>query len=87
MTSSDSQAMGRIGETITRTWQTAHKIKVQFGKLEGPSHPAADNFRALRDVAKYTICPAMPMGFPTRWEVSNPENSPIWSFGSPPFSG
>jgi urease subunit alpha len=62
MMSSDSQAMGRIGETITRTWQTAHKMKVQFGKLEGPSHPAADNFRALRYVAKYTICPAIAHG-------------------------
>ncbi len=62
MTSSDSQAMGRVGETITRTWQTAHKMKVQFGKLEGPSHPAADNFRALRYVAKYTICPAVTHG-------------------------
>jgi urease subunit alpha len=62
MTSSDSQAMGRVGETITRTWQTAHKMKVQFGKLEGPSHPAADNFRALRYVAKYTICPAITHG-------------------------
>jgi urease subunit alpha len=62
MTSSDSQAMGRIGETITRTWQTAHKMKVQFGKLEGSSHHAADNFRALRYVAKYTICPAIAHG-------------------------
>ena len=62
MMSSDSQAMGRIGETITRTWQTAHKMKVQFGKLEGPTHPAADNFRALRYVSKYTICPAITHG-------------------------
>ncbi len=62
MMSSDSQAMGRIGETITRTWQTAHKMKVQFGKLEGPTHPAADNFRALRYVSKYTICPALTHG-------------------------
>ncbi len=62
MMSSDSQAMGRIGETITRTWQTAHKMKVQFGKLEGPSHPASDNFRALRYVSKYTICPALTHG-------------------------
>jgi len=62
MMSSDSQAMGRIGETITRTWQTAHKMKVQFGKLEGSSHPAADNFRALRYVSKYTICPALTHG-------------------------
>jgi urease subunit alpha len=62
MMSSDSQAMGRIGETITRTWQTAHKMKVQFGQLEGDSHPAADNFRALRYVSKYTICPALTHG-------------------------
>ena len=62
MMSSDSQAMGRIGETITRTWQTAHKMKVQFGKLEDPGHPAADNFRALRYVSKYTICPAITHG-------------------------
>lgn len=62
MMSSDSQAMGRIGETITRTWQTAHKMKVQFGKLDGPSHPAADNFRALRYISKYTICPAVAHG-------------------------
>ena len=62
MMSSDSQAMGRIGEVITRTWQTAHKMKVQLGKLEGDSHPAADNFRALRYVSKYTICPAITHG-------------------------
>jgi urease subunit alpha len=62
MTSSDSQAMGRIGETITRTWQTAHKMKVQFGKLEDSGHPAADNFRALRYISKYTICPALTHG-------------------------
>ena len=70
MMSSDSQAMGRIGETITRTWQTAHKMKLQFGKLENsqPStlnpqlHAAADNFRALRYVSKYTICPAITHG-------------------------
>jgi urease subunit alpha len=62
MMSSDSQAMGRIGETITRTWQTAHKMKLQFGKLHGPSHPAADNFRALRYVSKYTLCPAIAHG-------------------------
>src|SRR6187431_2578262 len=56
MMSSDSQAMGRLGEVITRTWQTAHKMKIQFGKLDGPpEHNKADNFRALRYVAKYTI--------------------------------
>ncbi|WP_404422807.1 urease subunit alpha [Nibricoccus sp. IMCC34717] len=60
--SSDSQAMGRIGEVILRTWQTAHKMKVQFGALTDPAHPAADNFRALRYVAKYTINPAIAQG-------------------------
>ena len=62
MMSSDSQAMGRLGEVITRTWQTAHKMKVQFGKLDGPEHNAADNYRALRYVAKYTINPAITHG-------------------------
>jgi urease subunit alpha len=60
--SSDSQAMGRVGEVIIRTWQTAHKMKVQFGRLEGPAHPAADNFRALRYLAKYTVNPAIAHG-------------------------
>ncbi len=62
MMSSDSQAMGRIGEVICRTWQTAHKMKVQFGHLAGSSHPDADNFRALRYLAKYTINPAVAHG-------------------------
>lgn len=60
--SSDSQAMGRVGEVIIRTWQTADKMKKQFGKLESDSHPAADNFRVLRYVAKYTINPAIACG-------------------------
>jgi len=62
--SSDSQAMGRVGEVITRTWQTAHKMRVQFGPLESPvpGHAVADNFRALRYVAKYTINPALAHG-------------------------
>ena len=62
MMSSDSQAMGRVGEVILRTWQTAHKMKQQFGVLAGPSHPAADNFRVLRYLAKYTINPAVAHG-------------------------
>ncbi len=61
MMSSDSQAMGRVGEVITRTWQTAHKMKVQFGVLESDDRKA-DNFRALRYVAKYTINPAISHG-------------------------
>ena len=62
MMSSDSQAMGRIGEVIIRTWQTAHKMKLQFGAMTSPAHPAADNFRALRYIAKYTINPAIAHG-------------------------
>jgi len=62
MMSSDSQAMGRIGEVICRTWQTAHKMKTQFGALAGSSHADADNFRALRYLAKYTINPAIAHG-------------------------
>ena len=61
MISSDSQAMGRIGETIIRTWQTAHKMKVQRGGLLGDSQPA-DNLRAKRYIAKYTINPAITHG-------------------------
>jgi urease subunit alpha len=61
MISSDSQAMGRIGEVILRTWQTAHKMKVQFGPLAGDS-VRNDNLRARRYVAKYTICPAITHG-------------------------
>jgi len=61
MISSDSQAMGRVGEVITRTWQTAHKMKVQRGAL--PTDTARhDNFRAKRYVAKYTINPALTHG-------------------------
>ncbi|MCG6862265.1 MAG: urease subunit alpha [Chromatiaceae bacterium] len=61
MIASDSQAMGRVGEVITRTWQTAHKMKVQRGSLEGD--PAAhDNLRARRYVAKYSINPAIANG-------------------------
>ncbi|GAB4213901.1 MAG: urease subunit alpha [Synechococcales cyanobacterium] len=59
--SSDSQAMGRIGEVILRTWQTAHKMKVQRGPLAQDSD-RNDNTRAKRYVAKYTICPAIAQG-------------------------
>ena len=61
MIASDSQAMGRVGEVITRTWQTAHKMKVQRGSLAGdPS--THDNARAKRYIAKYTINPAITHG-------------------------
>ncbi len=61
MISSDSQAMGRVGEVILRTWQTAHKMKVQRGPLPGDS-ARNDNLRARRYVAKYTINPALTHG-------------------------
>ncbi|TSE27707.1 urease subunit alpha [Tepidimonas aquatica] len=68
--SSDSQAMGRVGEVITRTWQTAHKMKIQRGWLAPPAdwpqrsdhEPRNDNFRIKRYVAKYTINPAIAHG-------------------------
>jgi urease subunit alpha len=60
MIGSDSQAMGRIGEVVIRTWQTAHVMKRRFGTLGGDG--PADNRRARRYVAKYTICPAVAHG-------------------------
>src|SRR4029079_12592071 len=60
MIGSDSQAMGRVGEVVTRTWQTAHAMKKRRGSLPGDG--AADNNRAKRYVAKYTICPAVAHG-------------------------
>ena len=61
MIASDSQAMGRVGEVITRTWQTAHKMKVQRGSLAGDKD-YSDNHRAKRYIAKYTINPAIAHG-------------------------
>jgi urease subunit alpha len=61
MIASDSQAMGRVGEVITRTWQTAHKMKAQRGALPGDS-ARHDNLRARRYIAKYTINPAITHG-------------------------
>lgn len=61
MISSDSQAMGRVGEVIIRTWQTAHKMKVQRGPLSEDSD-RNDNYRAKRYIAKYTINPAITHG-------------------------
>jgi urease subunit alpha len=60
--SSDSQAMGRVGEVGIRTWQTAHKMKVQRGPLAEDGRSGNDNFRAKRYVAKYTINPAIAHG-------------------------
>jgi urease subunit alpha len=61
MMSSDSQAMGRVGEVVTRTWQTAHKMKAQRGTLP-QDKPGSDNFRVRRYLAKYTINPAITHG-------------------------
>ena len=82
MMSSDSQAMGRIGEVIIRTWQTADKMKRQRGALPGESS-GIDNLRARRYVAKYTINPAIAHGI--SHEVGSVEagSSPTWSSGSP----
>jgi urease subunit alpha len=60
MIGSDSQAMGRVGEVVLRTWQTAHAMKARRGPLPGDGD--ADNLRARRYVAKYTICPAVAHG-------------------------
>ena len=62
MMSSDSQAMGRVSEVITRTWQTAHKMKVQRGALPEDEGKDNDNFRVKRFVSKYTINPAISHG-------------------------
>ena len=62
MMSSDSQAMGRVSEVITRTWQTAHKMKVQRGALPEDKEKGNDNFRVKRYVSKYTINPAITHG-------------------------
>ncbi len=62
MMSSDSQAMGRVGEVVIRTWQTAHKMKLQRGALAEDAGRGADNFRVRRYIAKYTINPAITHG-------------------------
>ncbi|RXT52610.1 urease subunit alpha [Bosea sp. Tri-44] len=90
MMSSDSQAMGRIGEVITRTWQTAHKMKVQRGPLPQDAGTGADNFRAKRYVAKYTINPAIAHGISRHIgsiEVGKLADLVVWSpafFGAKP---
>ena len=62
MMSSDSQAMGRIGEVITRTWQTASKMKGERGPLPEDEGHGNDNFRVKRYISKYTINPAITHG-------------------------
>jgi urease subunit alpha len=85
MMSSDSQAMGRVGEVIIRTWQTAHKMKVQRGSLPGDG--AADNRRVKRYIAKYTINPAIAQGMSAHIgsvEVGKLADLVLWS---PAFFG
>ena len=87
--SSDSQAMGRVGEVITRTWQTAHKMKVQRGRLPEETGDN-DNMRVRRYVAKYTINPAIVHGISRHIgsiEVGKRADLVLWSpafFGAKP---
>ncbi|APL94696.1 urease subunit alpha [Sphingobium indicum] len=87
--SSDSQAMGRVGEVITRTWQTAHKMKAQRGVLPG-DRADSDNLRVRRYVAKYTINPAIAQGMSREIgsvEVGKLADLVLWSpafFGAKP---
>jgi urease subunit alpha len=86
MISSDSQAMGRVGEVVIRCWQTAHKMKVQRGRLDGETGDN-DNFRVKRYVAKYTINPAIAHGLADEVgsvEVGKRADLVLWS---PAFFG
>ncbi len=91
MMSSDSQAMGRVGEVIIRTWQTAHKMKVQRGPLKEDSADN-DNFRVKRYIAKYTINPALTHGIAHivgSVEVGKMADLVVWKpafFGVKPFT-
>lgn len=91
MMSSDSQAMGRVGEVIIRTWQTAHKMKVQRGPLKEDSENN-DNFRVKRYIAKYTINPALTHGIAHivgSIEVGKLADLVVWKpafFGVKPFT-
>ncbi len=86
MMSSDSQAMGRIGEVVTRTWQTAHKMKMQRGQLPGDSS-RNDNTRAKRYVAKYTINPAIAHGISNEVGSVEPGKLADLVLWSPAFFG
>jgi urease subunit alpha len=85
MISSDSQAMGRVGEVIIRTWQTAHKMKVQRGSLPGDG--AADNVRVKRYIAKYTINPAISQGISAHVGSIEPGKLADLVLWSPAFFG
>ncbi len=87
--SSDSQAMGRVGEVVTRTWQTAHKMKLQRGRLDG-EQGQNDNLRVRRYIAKYTINPAIAHGISEHIgsiEIGKRADLVIWApafFGAKP---
>jgi urease subunit alpha len=86
MISSDSQAMGRVGEVICRTWQTAHKMKVQRGSLEEETG-TNDNFRCRRYIAKYTINPAIAQGLSAHVGSIEPGKLADLVLWSPAFFG
>jgi urease subunit alpha len=90
MLSSDSQAMGRVGEVIIRTWQTAHKMKVQRGALPedgGANGARNDNFRVKRYIAKYTINPALTHGIAHELGSIEPGKWADLVFWDPAFFG
>jgi urease subunit alpha len=82
---SDSQAMGRVGEVLIRTWQTADKMKRQRGALPEETGDN-DNVRVKRYIAKYTINPAIAHGLSKRSAPSKSASAPIWCCGTPPSS-
>jgi urease alpha subunit len=82
----DSQAMGRVGEVIVRSWQTAHKMKLQRGALRGDT-ARNDNARVKRYVAKYTINPALAQRHRARGRAaSRSASGPTWCCGGRPSS-
>ena len=86
MISSDLQAMGRVGEVVMRTWQTAHKMKIQRGVLAGDSE-RNDNLRVKRYIAKYTINQPLPMALHMRSGPSKSVSWQIWCYGNQRFWG
>ena len=82
--SSDAQAMGRIGEVVIRTWQTAHQMKLLRGALPGDGRN--DNLRARRYVAKYTIARPSRTASSGRSGRLSRARWPTWSYGSLPCS-
>lgn len=81
---SDSQAMGRVGEVLIRTWQTADKMRKQRGRLPEETGDN-DNFRVKRYIAKYTINPAIAHGVSREVGSIEVGKKPIWCCGTPPF--